>query len=226
MSEDPFQKDITENVITIDPAPTPGEKAPSLAKDTDKLPVPAAEQGDHPGIALLDIAIEESVRYCEKEGYPAPNLSIWQNFSRGFLNRSLWHYFPSGAEPESPAICALIGIAGLAVCYTPVIIAFYEKKQKEGKNAQQKKIDEHNRKTVELRAARRARGEDPNTGQPIHSPPPGYVEDEFEEPEEPLEPAPVESVHPAVPEWVTTKAQPVPIIKRLPAPEPPAKGFS
>lgn len=232
MTDDPFKKDITENVLTIDDiSPLIDPKATiqnKSAKGTETPPVPAAEQGDHPGIALLDIAIEESVRYCEKEGFPPPNLSIWQNFSRGFLNKSLWHYFPSGAEPESPAICALIGIAGLAVCYTPVIIAFYEKKQMENKNAEQKRIDKENQKTAQLRAARRARGEDPNTGQPINSPPPAYTKDEPEEPEQQgaqEESAPVEPVPPPVPEWVTTRAQPVPIIKRFPAPEPPAPGM-
>ncbi|MDP2816118.1 MAG: hypothetical protein Q8O19_05505, partial [Rectinemataceae bacterium] len=219
-------KDLTD-VVTItgdtsEPAKTPVAKP---AKGGDPLPALAPVKEDHPGIALLDIAIEESVRYCEKEGYPAPNLSLWHNFSRGFLNKSLWHYFPSGAEPESPAICALIGIAGLAVCYTPVIIAFYEKKQKEGKNAEQKKIAEHNRKTAELRAERRARGEDPNTGEPMISPPPGYSQ---EQPEQPDEPEPEIPQAPAAknPEWFMTTAQPVPVIARkIEAAEPPAPGM-
>src|SRR5208337_4781795 len=88
-------KDLTDFVTIEGPAPAPADKT---AKST--APAPAlvpAEQGDHPGIALLDIAIDESVRYCEKEHFPPPNLSLWQNFSRGFLNKSLWHYFPTGA---------------------------------------------------------------------------------------------------------------------------------
>lgn len=156
MMEVEFPKDITEGAVLFS-SNSPETKSGS---DSAKVPGPSAtgtgdliapKEQDHPGMALLDIAIEESIRYCEKEGFPAPNMSLWHNFSRGFLNKSLWHYFPTGASPESPAICALIGVAGLAVCYTPVILAFYDKKQKEGKDSERKKIDEHPRKTAEIR---------------------------------------------------------------------------
>ena len=195
-------KDLTD-FVTID-GPAPGTADKPAAKGTAAAPalVPA-EQGDHPGIALLDIAIEESVRYCEKEHFPPPNLSLWHNFSRGFLNKSLWHYFPTGAEPDSPAICALIGIAGLAVCYTPVIIAFYEAKQKEGKAAEKKKI-----------AARTTAEPDPIKNDP--------------EPEPPQEPEPEIPKPPAEkkPEWFMTTAQPVPAIaRRIESSEPAAPGM-
>jgi hypothetical protein len=212
-------KDLTD-FVTIDggtgPAPATG-KTDKTAKTPETAPALVPEQADHPGIALLDIAIEESVRYCEKEHFPPPNLSLWQNFSRGFLNKSLWHYFPTGAEPDSPAICALIGIAGLAVCYTPVIIAFYEQKQRENKEEQKKQIADNNRKNVEMRQARRAAGLDPMTGKPIPASP-------IPEPETP-DPVPVEQTAPALPEWVTTNAQPVPAIRRLTEAEPPAPGM-
>lgn len=217
-------KDLTE-FVTIEggapPAPATSKTTPDkTAKTTETAPA-VTEQGDHPGIALLDIAIEESVNYCIRENYPAPNLSLWHNFSRGFLNKSLWHYFPTGAEPDSPAICALIGVAGLAVCYTPVIIAFYEKKQRENKEEEKKQLTEHNRKNVEMRQARRAAGLDPMTGKPLPASP-------IPEPETPA-PAPVPVVDTALvaPDWVTTNAPPVTAIsRRITEAEPPAPGMS
>ena len=231
-------KDLTD-FVTIDggtgPAPATC-KTDKSAKTSETSPALVPEQGDHPGIALLDIAIEESIRYCEKEHFPPPNLSLWQNFSRGFLNKSLWHYFPTGAEPDSPAICALIGIAGLAVCYTPVIIAFYEAKQKEGKAAE-KKIEEHNRKNIEMRQARQAAGLDPMTGEPMITRAPGQQE-QPEEPEPeilnlqsdrpprvPLKVSQVEEKKPAE-DWFMTTAKPVPAIsRRIEASEPAAPGM-
>jgi hypothetical protein len=230
-------KDLTDFVTIEGPAPGTADKT---AKSTGAAPalVPTAEQGDHPGIALLDIAIEESVRYCEKEHFPPPNLSLWQNFSRGFLNKSLWHYFPTGAEPDSPAICALIGIAGLAVCYTPVIIAFYEAKQKETIEKKEKDIREHNRKVAQLRADRRASGLDANTGEPLITRAPGQ-----QGPEQPEEPEPeilnLQSDRPPrVPlkvsqveekpaeDWFMTTAKPVPAIaRRIESAEPAAPGM-
>lgn len=215
-------KDLTD-FVTID-GPAPGTADKPAAKGTAAAPalVPA-EQGDHPGIALLDIAIEESVRYCEKEHFPPPNLSLWQNFSRGFLNKSLWHYFPTGAEPDSPAICALIGIAGLAVCYTPVIIAFYEAKQKEGNEKKEKEIREHNRKVAQLRQDRRDARLDANTGEPMITRAPGQ-----QGPEQPEEPEPEIPKTPAEkkPEWFMTTAQPVPAIaRRIESSEPAAPGM-
>jgi len=234
-------KDLTD-FVTIDggtgPAPATG-KTPTdkTAKTSQTSPALVPEQADHPGIALLDIAIEESVRYCEKEHFPPPNLSLWHNFSRGFLNKSLWHYFPTGAEPDSPAICALIGIAGLAVCYTPVIIAFYESKQKEGKAAEQKKIEEHNRKNIEMRQARAAAGLDPMTGEPMITRAPGQQSGQPEEPEPeildlphrpprvPLKVSQVEEKKPAE-DWFMTTAKPVPAIaRRIEAAEPAAPGM-
>lgn len=164
MTADDFPKDITEATITgIDvqaPTSDPGQRPPTPTTGAPgiSIPAPAPTEQDHAGIALLDIAIAESVKYCEKEGYPAPNTALWDGFSRGFLNKALWHYFPSGTAPESPAVCALIGVAGLAVCYTPVILAFYEKKQKEAEAEKRKQIDKHNRKTAALRAAQRQQG--------------------------------------------------------------------
>lgn len=228
---DSLNKDITDTV-TIEGSGTKAsgtttavqKDAGAGKKDTNLTTAPAAEQGDHPGIALLDIAIQESVHFCEKEGYPSPNLTLWHNFSRGFLNKSLWHYFPSGAEPESPAICALIGIAGLAVCYTPVIIAFYEKKQMENARAKQKQIEKENQKVSEIRADRRARGEDPNTGEPLRpqTPAPAHVQ----KPEIPKlpEPAPIiKQDRPTVPDWVMTTAPA--LAGKLSAAEPPAPGM-
>ncbi len=223
MTGDDFDslKDLTE-FVTIDggapPAPATGKTTTDKpAKAGETAPALVPEQTDHPGIALLDIAIEESVRFCEKEHFPPPNLSLWQNFSRGFLNKSLWHYFPTGAEPDSPAICALIGIAGLAVCYTPVIIAFYEQKQRQKKDDETKQIAEHNRKNIEMKQARQRAGLDPMTGKPLPASPIP----------EPPAPAPVPLVETAlfVPDWVTTNAQPVPVIKRLIESEPPAPGM-
>lgn len=219
-------KDVTD-MVTIGDA-EPGKTPVPKEKVSESLPVPATAQEDHPGIALLDIAIEESVRYCEKEGFPAPNLTLWHNFSRGFLNKSLWHYFPSGTEPESPAICALIGVAGLAVCYTPVIIAFYEKKQKEGKETERKKIDAHNNKVFALRAERRAKGLDVNTGEPLTTRAPGQDDpDQIETPEPKIPQQPAAKIPDHSPDnpsnWFMTTAPPVPA--KVKTAEPPAPGM-
>jgi len=215
-------KDLTD-VVTIDGGTAAPDAAPGTgaAKVAPALPAPGEEKGDHPGIALLDIAIEESVRYCEREHMPPPNLALWQNFSRGFLNKSLWHYFPSGVEPESPAICALIGVAGLAVCYVPVIIAFYQKKKDEQAVEERKRIEAHNQKVAE----RRAKGEVPNTGEPMIPKTPTR-----ETPAAPETP-PVDSV-PSAPsrdqDWFMTTAQPVPskIRNKIEAAEPAGPGMS
>lgn len=225
-------KDITEDVITIDSgspaAPVTGTGA---AKVAPALPAASEEKGDHPGIALLDIAIEESVRYCEREHMPPPNLSLWHNFSRGFLNKSLWHYFPSGAEPESPAICALIGVAGLAVCYTPVIMAWYQKKKEELAAEDAKRIEAHNQKVAEVRAARRARGEDPNTGKAMNSHAPGQNEPApAETPQQPDDPDPEIPPEPAAKtsDLFMTTAKPIPskIRNKIEAAEPAGPGMS
>lgn len=132
MSDWDDMKDITADIeITTDDmadsVPDNVESVPDSTSDSTPGSVDSVPDEDHPGLALLDIAIDESVRYCKKENLPAPNLALWENFSRSMLNRALWHYFPSGDAPDSPALCLLIGVGGLSLCYAPVIMSYYEK---------------------------------------------------------------------------------------------------
>ncbi len=86
---------------------------------------------DHPGLALIDMAIDQSVIYCKKHAIPEPNLTLWEDFSRPLMNKSLWHYVPTGADPESPALCLALGLSGIGAAYIPVIMHFHAQKQKE-----------------------------------------------------------------------------------------------
>jgi hypothetical protein len=100
------------------------------------------EEEDHPAIALIDIAIGESVRACKKEGLPEPNLTLWKSFSRGLMNKALWHYAPDGDLPDSPALCLVLAVGGLSVCYVPVIMALYERSQSGENQTKQDKTDQ------------------------------------------------------------------------------------
>ncbi len=85
---------------------------------------------DHPGIALLDMAFEQSIEYCGKNNLPPPNTKVYQDFSRPFLNKAFWHYFPEGNLPDSPKVALLLGVAGLGMAYIPTIMAYYDRKRK------------------------------------------------------------------------------------------------
>ncbi len=132
MTEWDDMKDITADIEIstddiIDEDGIPNESMSESVPDSVPDSADLFPDEDHPGLALLDIAIDESVRYCKKENLPAPNLALWENFSRSMLNRALWHYFPSGDAPDSPALCLIIGVGGLSLCYAPVIMSYYEK---------------------------------------------------------------------------------------------------
>ncbi len=86
---------------------------------------------DHPGITLLDMAFEQSSEYCKKNNLPPPNAKVYQDFSRPFLNKAFWHYFPEGNLPDSPKVALLLGVTGLGLAYIPTIIAYYDRKRKE-----------------------------------------------------------------------------------------------
>lgn len=86
-------------------------------------------QGDHPALALLDIAISQAVEYCRKNSIPEPNQSIYNDFSRPFLNKALWHYLPSGELPDDPRIALLLGVAGLGFACLPTILHFWRREK-------------------------------------------------------------------------------------------------
>ncbi len=129
------EKEIPDDEITISVTPGSGiPGAPAAKTGTPTKPTPTIPDRDHAFLPLLDIAIDQSLEYCEKEGLPRPNLSLWENFSRPYMNRALWHYCPDDL-PDSPALCLILGSAGIGIMYVPVIMALVEKGQKEEKKA-------------------------------------------------------------------------------------------
>lgn len=135
-----LEKDITADIVvgSVENADTDGVDI----RDIEDSAIP---QEDHPALALLDIAVSESVNYCKVERLPPPNLALWEKFSRSMLNRSLWHYFPDGDLPDSPAVCMLLGVGGLAICYVPVALAVYRREAEKGERGKADKAEKKER---------------------------------------------------------------------------------
>ena len=106
---------------------------------------------DHPGIALLDMAFGQSIEYCRKNNLPPPNIKVYQDFSRPFLNKAFWYYFPEGNLPDSPKVALLLGVAGLGMAYIPTIMAYYDRKRKEVEQSTEKKEAEEEQKAEEVK---------------------------------------------------------------------------
>ncbi|WP_290595839.1 MULTISPECIES: hypothetical protein [unclassified Archaeoglobus] len=131
-------KDITDDIIlkvTTDEEKEDAEAEEAGEEKPEKIP-----EEDHPAIALLDLAVKQSVEFCKSQGLPEPNMAIYENFSRPFLNKAFWHYLPEGDLPDDPKLALLLGIAGLGFAYIPTIMAFW-KKQKEEAEVKAEKQD-------------------------------------------------------------------------------------
>ncbi|ADN37057.1 hypothetical protein Mpet_2310 [Methanolacinia petrolearia DSM 11571] len=128
-----LKKDITASVTVRE-----DDEEPTRTGEDYKPESYTDNKGDHPFIALIDIGVNESATYCKKEGLPEPNLSLWENFSREFLNKALWHYAPDGDIPDSPILCLILGMGGLSACYIPVILAVIDKQKEEENKAKEK----------------------------------------------------------------------------------------
>ena len=123
-------KDITPDLEIID------EEEKEEKKEIE-------EKGDHPAVILLDMAVEQSAEMCKKNKLPPPNMKFYSEFSRPFLNKAFWYYFPSGELPDSPKLALLLGVAGLGLAYIPTIVAYYSKnKNREKEENKEKKKEE------------------------------------------------------------------------------------
>ncbi len=117
--------DVAAPGLKVPPEHRPPWKPTPAAAPAPKIPIP---DKDHAALALIDIAIDQSFEYCKKEGLPEPNTALWENFSRPFMNRALWHYCPDDI-PDSPVLCLILGSAGIGIMYIPIIMALMEKQE-------------------------------------------------------------------------------------------------
>lgn len=112
------------------------------------------ELRDHPGVILLDMAVEQSVEFCKKNDLPPPNTKVYRDFSRPFLNKAFWHYFPDGELPDNPKVALLLGLAGIGIAYIPTIIAYYEKRKKIKQSTEKKKEEQEEKQPEEKTEAK------------------------------------------------------------------------
>jgi len=127
-------KDITYDIILNDTDDErPGRGGPEAAGSR-----PAEEKGDHPAIAILDMAIKQSEGYLKEQGLPPANNAVYTNFSKPFLNEALWHYLPEGTLPDDPRFALVMGVAGLGLAFSPTLIALYQKREEEEKKEKEK----------------------------------------------------------------------------------------
>jgi len=100
---------------------------------------PVEDRGDHPAIAILDMAVKQSGEYLRKEGLPPANNAVYEHFSKPFLNTALWHYLPDGSIPDDPRVALALGVGGLALAFAPTAIALHHRKEEEEKKEKAKK---------------------------------------------------------------------------------------
>jgi len=123
------RKDITYDIL-IDDLLEEGEGR-GLGGPAEPPAASAAEKGNHPAITILDMAVKQSGAYLRKQGLPAANNDVYENFSKPFLNTAAWHYLPEGNLPDDPRIALALGVAGLGLAFLPTAIAVYQKKEEE-----------------------------------------------------------------------------------------------
>lgn len=102
------------------------------------------DQGDHPFLAALDMAVETSEEFIRKEGLPAPNTKIYTGFSRPFLNKAMWHYLPEGDLPDDPKVALALGAGGLALAYLPTLLALNERRKNQEREEKKEKSQKEN----------------------------------------------------------------------------------
>ena len=110
---------------------------------------PAEEKDDHPVVTILDMAMKHSGGYLEKQHLPPPNVDVYKDFSKPFLNEAAWHYMPDGGLPDDPRIALVIGVGGLALAFAPTMIALYERQEEEKKKEEQEKKRRRERREAE-----------------------------------------------------------------------------
>lgn len=113
------RKDITEDILISDQGPS------------GVRPEGAEERGDHPVLSLLDMAVKVGGDYCKNTALPPPNTSVYEHFSKPFLNTALWHYLPDGSIPDDPRVALAVGAGGLVLAFAPAFIELYKRKQEE-----------------------------------------------------------------------------------------------
>ncbi len=149
MSEKEFEeleelgkKDITLDLII---------EAEEEEKEEVEGEKPEIPTESHPAIILLDMAVQQSVEFCKSQKLPPPNMTVYENFSKPFLNKALWYYFPEGNLPDDPKVVLLLGVAGLGLAYIPTIMAFWKKGKKEKKEKPKTEKEELKEKAEKAR---------------------------------------------------------------------------
>ncbi|MDI9610481.1 MAG: hypothetical protein QFX36_04045 [Archaeoglobales archaeon] len=142
------EKDITDIVIS--------DEQEQVEEAKEEKPKEQILEGDHPAIAIIDIALNQAQEYCKKNNIPEPNLAVYQSFSRSFLNKALWHYFPSGDLPDDPRIALILGISGLGFACLPTVLYFFRKNKDktEVKDQQKQEQKTEQEQTQEIKEAK------------------------------------------------------------------------
>lgn len=137
------KKDITYDILIDDTEERPDRGASGASSG------PAEEKGDHPAIAILDMAIKQSAVFLKEQGLPPANNAVYESFSKPFLNEALWHYLPEGTLPDDPRFALVMGVAGLGLAFSPTLIALYHKREEEKKREEQEKKRKKERRSEE-----------------------------------------------------------------------------
>ena len=90
------------------------------------------EDQDNAIVEILDMMIGSSGDMLKEFGYPEPNLVIWEKWGKPNLTKALNEYMPATATDDtisSPAMCGLIGVGALALCFMPVIMQYVKNQQ-------------------------------------------------------------------------------------------------
>ena len=119
MTEEESTKDITDEFIDFDSIQPPEEETPSYDVD-------AAEDGTNAYVEIIDMLIQSSGEMLKSEGYPEPNLKIWEAWGKDNLSKAFNAYLPPADGNVSPMACGLIGTAALVLCFMPVILKYIE----------------------------------------------------------------------------------------------------
>ncbi len=155
------KKDITYDILIDDvldsererPAGGPASAGPAAAGE---------DLGDHPCLAILDMAVKQSGVYLAKQGLPPANNAVYESFSKPFLNEACWHYLPDGSLPDDPRFALVLGVAGLGLAFAPTLIALYERKE-----AEEKRQVEEEKRRKERRREEAAEEEKRQVGIPM-----------------------------------------------------------
>lgn len=160
------KKDITYDIIIDDVLDSERERPASAG------PAAGEDRGDHPVLTILDMAVKQSGVYLKKQGLPPANNTVYESFSKPFLNEACWHYLPDGTLPDDPRFALVLGVAGLGLAFAPTLIAVYERREDEEKR--QVEEEKKRRKQRRKEAAEEERKQDAPPGPVADSP--GWLE--------------------------------------------------